>query len=98
LEKEEILGLPHGFFRGMVTSLNVVEVNHPCPHDPIMLTKQLHQMLEIGQIGLERYDIIDNNISGCLQAFLELGDMEHIMNTCQGWQQLQFVSHDSKLQ
>jgi hypothetical protein len=37
-------------------------------------------MLRIGQISLERCDIIDNDISRCLQTFLELRYMEHIMH------------------
>jgi hypothetical protein len=54
-------------------------------------------MLGIGQIGLEGCDIIDDDIGECLQTFLELGDMEHIMHTRQGWWKLQLVSHDLKL-
>jgi hypothetical protein len=94
---EKTLGLSCDFFFGMSTPLILVKVNRPSLHDLILLTQQLHRVLGIGQIGLERCDIIDNDISGCLQVFLELRDMEHIMYTHQGWWQLQFVSHGSKL-
>jgi hypothetical protein len=36
---EEIHGLPRGFLFGMVTPLNLVEVNCPSPHYPIKLTQ-----------------------------------------------------------
>jgi hypothetical protein len=54
-------------------------------------------LLGIGQISLERCDIIDNDINGCLQTFHELGYVEHVMHTHQGWRQIQLVSHGSKL-
>jgi hypothetical protein len=67
----------------MATPLNLIEVNHPSPHDTILLTLQLHRMLGIGHIRLKRCDIVDDDIGGCLQTFLELGDMEHVMHTHQ---------------
>jgi hypothetical protein len=45
---EEIVGLPWGLFFGMVTPSNLVEVNHPSPHDPVLLTQQLHWKLGVG--------------------------------------------------
>jgi hypothetical protein len=38
IRMEEIIGLPRGFFFGMVTLLNLVEANRPSPHDPVLLT------------------------------------------------------------
>jgi hypothetical protein len=54
-------------------------------------------MLGIEQISLKRCNILNNNISGGIKTVLELRYMEHIVHTCQGWQQLQLVSHSSKL-
>jgi hypothetical protein len=94
---KEVLSLPCGFFFGMTAPWDVVEVNHPSLCDPLLLIQWLHRMLGIGQIRFKRCDITDANMSGCLQTFLELGYMKHIMGTCQRWQQPQLVSHDSKL-
>jgi hypothetical protein len=66
IRTKKFLGLPRGFFFGTAAPLNLVEANHRSPHDPILLTKQLHRMLGIGQISLKRCEIIDNDISGCL--------------------------------
>jgi hypothetical protein len=38
IETEEILSLPCGFFFRMTTPFNLVEANHPSPHDLILLT------------------------------------------------------------
>jgi hypothetical protein len=53
-------------------------------------------MLKIGQVNIKRRDIINDDISGRLQAFLQLKNMEHIMHNRQGWQQLQSVFHNSQ--
>jgi hypothetical protein len=54
-------------------------------------------MLWIRHVGIERHDIINDDISGWLQTFLQLRDMEHIMHTSQGWRQLQSVCHIPQL-
>jgi hypothetical protein len=38
IRTKKILGLPCGFFFRMAAPLNLVEENHPSPHDPILLT------------------------------------------------------------
>jgi hypothetical protein len=38
IRTQEILGLLHGFFFRMAAPLNLIEANHPSPHDPILLT------------------------------------------------------------
>jgi hypothetical protein len=38
IRTKDILSLPRGFFFGMAAPLNLVEVNRPSPHDPILLT------------------------------------------------------------
>jgi hypothetical protein len=48
-------------------------------------------MLWIRQVGIERHDIINDNISGQFQTFLQL------MHTGQGWRQLQLVCHIPQL-
>jgi hypothetical protein len=60
-------------------------MNHTSPHDLVLLTQKLHRMLRVGQIGVNRCDIINDDIGGCLQTFLVLRDMEHIMRAHQGW-------------
>jgi hypothetical protein len=81
---EELLGLPCSLFLGMMAPLNLVEGNHPSPHDSVLLTQKLHWMLWIRQVSIKRRNIINDNISGWLQTFLQLRDMEHVMHTSQG--------------
>jgi hypothetical protein len=79
----------------MMAPLNLIESNRPSPHDLVLLTQKLHWVFWIGQVDSERHDIIDNDISGWLQTFLQLRYVEHIVHTCQGWRQLQLVCHSS---
>jgi hypothetical protein len=92
----EILGPPCSLLLGMMAPLNLIESNCPSPHDSVLLTQKLHWMLWIRQVGIERRNIINDDIRGWLQTFLQLRDVEHIMHTCQGWQQLQSVRHISQ--
>jgi hypothetical protein len=73
---EEILGHPCSLFLGMTTPLNLAELNHSSPHDSVLLTQKLRWMLQIRQVSIERCDIINDNINGWLQTFLELRDVE----------------------
>jgi hypothetical protein len=50
-------------------------------------------MIKIRQVSIERHNIVDNDIHGQLQTFLQLRDVEHVMHTRQGWQQLQMLCH-----
>jgi hypothetical protein len=68
----------------MVAPLNLVEANHPLSHDSVLLAQKLDQMLRIGQISIKRRDLINDDIDGHLQTFLELRDLAHIMHTRQG--------------
>jgi hypothetical protein len=38
IRMKKFLGLPHCFFFRMAAPFNLVEVNRPSPHDPILLT------------------------------------------------------------
>jgi hypothetical protein len=67
---EEILGLPCSFFLRMTYPLNLIDSNHPSPHDSVLLTQKLHLMLWIGQVGIKSCDIINDDISKWLQTFL----------------------------
>jgi hypothetical protein len=78
----------------MTASLNLVEVNRPSPHDSVLLTQKLHWMLGIGHVSIERRDIGNDDISGWLQSFFQLRDVEHIVHTRQGWQHVQSVCHN----
>jgi hypothetical protein len=53
-------------------------------------------MLGIGHINIERCDIINDDMGGRLQTFLQLRDVEHIMHTRQRWWLLQLVCHNSQ--
>jgi hypothetical protein len=77
----------------MMAPLNLVEANHPLPRESVLLTQKLHWMLWIRQVGIERHDIVNDNISGRLQTFPQLRDLEHVMHFGQGWWQLQSVCH-----
>jgi hypothetical protein len=85
LGTKELLGLPCSLFLGMMPLVNLVEVNHLSPRDSVLLTQKLHWMLWIRQVGIKRHDIINDNISGWIQTFLQLRDMEHVLQTGQGW-------------
>jgi hypothetical protein len=63
---EKILDFPSSLFLGMMTPLNLIELNRSPPHDSVLLTQKLHWMLWVGQVGIDRCDIIDNNIGGWL--------------------------------
>jgi hypothetical protein len=47
------------------------------PHDSVLMTQKLHWMLGIGHAGIERRDIINDDIGMRLQTLLQLRDMEH---------------------
>jgi hypothetical protein len=81
----------------MTAPLNLVEENHLSPHDSVLLTQKLHWMLWIRQVGIERRDIISDDISRWLQTFFQLRDVEHVMHTGQGWRQLQSICHIPQL-
>jgi hypothetical protein len=81
----------------MTAPPNLVEANHPLPHESVLLTQKLHWMLWIRQVGIERHDIVNDNISGRLQTFLQLRDLEHFMHFDQRWWQLQSVCHIPQL-
>jgi hypothetical protein len=66
LGMEEILGLICSLLLEMIAPLNLVESNRPPPHDLVLLTQKLHWMLWIRQVGVERRDIVNDNISGWL--------------------------------
>jgi hypothetical protein len=70
LGMEELLGLSCSLFLGMTAPLNLVEANHLLPHDSVLLTQKLQWMLWIRQVGIERHDIVNDNVSGWLQTFL----------------------------
>jgi hypothetical protein len=64
--------------------LNLIELNRLPPRDSVLLIQKLHWMLGIGQVGIERRDIINDDISGRLQTFHQLRDVEHVVHTHQG--------------
>jgi hypothetical protein len=53
-------------------------------------------MLWVRQIGIERHDIINNDIGGWLQTFLQLRYIEDVVHTRQGWRQFQTVCYSSQ--
>jgi hypothetical protein len=66
---DEILGLLGSLLK-MMAPFNLVELNHPWPHDSALLTQKLHWMLSLEQVDIERRDIINNDIGGWLQTIL----------------------------
>jgi hypothetical protein len=93
LRMKKLLSLPCSLLLGMAAPLNLEESNHSMSHDSVLLTPNLHWMLQIRQVGIEWHDVVGNDIHRRLQALLQLEDVEHIMHTCQGWWQLQTVCH-----
>jgi hypothetical protein len=61
---KKFLSLPCSLLLGMVAPLNLIEVNHSMPHDSVLLIQNLHWMLRIRQVGIDRPDIINNDIHG----------------------------------
>jgi hypothetical protein len=70
LGTEEFLGLPCSLLLEMMALLNLVESDHPSPHDSVLPTQKLHQVLRIRQVSIKRHDIINDDVSGWLQTFL----------------------------
>jgi hypothetical protein len=66
---EKILGLPSSLFLGMTAPLNLIESNHPLPHDSVLLTQNLHWMLWIGLVGIERHDLSIMTSAGGFRHF-----------------------------
>jgi hypothetical protein len=65
--------------------------------DMILLIYYLDRVLGIGQICFERCHFRQYYIHGCFQTLLQLRHVEDVMNSCQGWQKLQFVCNGSTL-
>jgi hypothetical protein len=80
----------------MTALLNHIESNRPPHHDSALLTQKLPWMLWVGKVSIERRDIIDNNIGGWLQAFLQLRYVEHFVHNRKWWRQLQSLCHSSQ--
>jgi hypothetical protein len=70
----------------MAAPLILEESNRLMPCDPVLLTQNLHWMLQIRQVSINRRDIINNDIHAWLQTLIQLGEMEHVMHARQGWQ------------
>jgi hypothetical protein len=62
----------------------------------ILQIQYLDRVLRICQIYFERCHFLQYYIHGCFQTHLQL-TVEDVMNSCQGWQQLQLVCHGSTL-
>jgi hypothetical protein len=77
--------------------MNLEELNSLAPSDTILLIHDLDQVLKISQICIERCHFEQYNIHMCLQALLQLGYMEYVMNSCQRWWQFKLVFHVSTL-
>jgi hypothetical protein len=86
---EKILGLPSSLFLVVTAPLNLIETNHPLPHDSVLLNQKLHWMPWIGHVSIERHDIINNDTAGRHQTFPQLSYVEHVVHTRQGWRQPQ---------
>jgi hypothetical protein len=69
----------------MAAPLNLEELNHSTSPDSVLTIRNLHWVLRIRQVGIEGWDVTNNGIHGRLQTLLQLGDVEHIMHTRQGW-------------
>jgi hypothetical protein len=63
----------------------------------VHLIQDLHWMLGVRQVSLERCHIRQYNIHECLQALLQLRYVEDIVNSCQQQWQFQLVRYASTL-
>jgi hypothetical protein len=85
LRMKKFLSLPCSLLLRMMAPLNLEEFNRPMPRDSVLLTQNLHWMLQIRHVSIEGCDVVDIDIHRWLQALLQLRDVGHIMHTRQGW-------------
>jgi hypothetical protein len=70
LRTEKIIGLPCSILLRMVAPLNFEESNCSMPRDSVLLTQNLHWMLQIRQVGIDSCGIVNNDMHGPLQKLL----------------------------
>ena len=77
---KKFFGLPGGFSLGVITPLHLIEVAGLISSDPSLVINDFHWMLWIYKIGLQLETFHINHFGGDTKAFLELGDMENIVD------------------
>jgi hypothetical protein len=83
---EVFFALPGGFFLGMVTPLNLAELDDLAAGNPGGCLENLDGLLLISQITIQQYGlqwhrISQSNIGYLCMALLQLGNVKHIMNS-----------------
>jgi hypothetical protein len=81
LRTKKFSGLQCSLLLRMMAPLNLEESNRSMSRDSVLLIENLHWMLRIRQVGIGGHDVVDNDINERFQAFLQLGDVEHIIHT-----------------
>jgi hypothetical protein len=69
---EKILAFPCCFFFGVVAPLGLEELDYFMPCDTILLIQDFDWMLGVRQVSPERCHFRQQDVHGCLQAFLQL--------------------------
>jgi hypothetical protein len=54
LRMKKFIGFPCSLSLGMAAPLNFEELNRLTPHDSVLLIQNLHWVLRIGQVSIER--------------------------------------------
>jgi hypothetical protein len=75
LRMKKFLSFPCSLLLGMAAPMNIEESNCLMPRDSVLLTQNLHWVLPIRQVSIERRDVINNDIHRWPQTLLQLGDV-----------------------
>jgi hypothetical protein len=94
---KEVLAFPNCFFFRVVAPLYLKELDCFTPCDTILLIQDLDWVLGVRQVSLQRCHFRQHDIHRCLQTFLQLQHVEDVMNSSQGWWQVQLLSHSPTL-
>jgi hypothetical protein len=72
---------PRGFIFRVIILLNLVKPCGLVSSDSVLLVQNLDEICIVRQIWLQWDGVFNHNISGRLQTYFELGDIEHIVNS-----------------
>jgi hypothetical protein len=78
---KKILTFPSCFFFRVVAPLYPEELDCFTPRDTILLIQDLDWILEVWQVSLERCYFRQHDVHRCLQTFLQLWQVEDVVNS-----------------
>jgi hypothetical protein len=78
---KKVLAFPCCLFFSVVAPLDLEQHDCSTPHDTILLIQDFDWMLRVGQVSLERCHFKKHDVHGCLEAFLQLRQVEDVVNS-----------------